>query len=417
MAIKLTNLPKRGDAVLGVLATNKVVFATHESMMSDTLDTSVYEYIGPVLRRSGKQVLYAYKENASKTWSDRYSYKLTGYTLDGTARSGVLSIREASNSWASNVSYTINYNASTVDELIAQLNAFFTNTTNPTFQTQDWVAIKESDNSITLHFKYQASQQANYNTASSGFAISANLLPGCAAIANMLRNNGATGGEGAISNMERAIAYFSSDLNSSTYNPTSDVTSIARTYPICKPGYLGTSQYSGGADRCALLRSVFGEGEAGWLKFMESCLPVVPTDWGNLGMRDGKARTAYLAAQTYTSNTQVTPKALSQAADYCVNISTNVLPKGTFWLPTTEEVHYLLKGIKYGTINDRNADVVNALQNKMGGSAISNDSYFWSCLRGNTYYAWLASGYRGFFSNGSMYNTGVCVPVSLYELP
>jgi len=416
MAIKLTNLPKRGDAVLGILATNKIVFATHESMMSNTLDTSVYEYIGVVLRRSGKKVLYAYKENASKKWSDRYAFKLTGYTLDGTSRTGTLNVRTASD-WGAAVAYTISYNASTLSDFVSQLNTAFQDNTNyPALKTQDWYAELDSSNNVVLHFAFSDYRQAS-NTGSAGFALTANLLPNCTAIANMRRNNGATGGEGAISSMERAIAYFYSDLNSSTYNPTSNVTSIARTYPICKPGYLGTSQYSGGADRCADLRAVFGEGEAGWLKFMESCLPILPTDWGNMGMRNGKERTAHLASQTYVSNTQVTPKALCPAADYCANISTSVLPKGTFWLPTTEEVAYLLKGIKYGTINDRNADIVNALQNKMGGSAISNGSYFWSCLRSNTNNAWYAHGSYGFFYGGVMCYANVCVPVSLYELP
>ena len=96
---------------------------------------------------------------------------------------------------------------------------------------------------------------------------------------------GGTGGEGAISSWPIALAYFRADNSSTTYNPSSDVTDIKRGYPICLPGYLGTSTYQ--SDHCAALRAVYGEGEAGWLKFMESCLPVVPSDFGNMGMDFG----------------------------------------------------------------------------------------------------------------------------------
>ena len=412
--IRLTNNPKRGDAALGVIGTNQVVFATHESMLSASLDTSKYEYIGPVFRRKGNDVLYGYHTTSSQKWSDRYSFKLTGYTLDGAAHTGVLSIREASDSWAANHDYTVAYAASTVDEMVTLLNTFFLNPTNAVFQTQDWFAVKESDDSITIHFAYSDWRQANYNSGKSGFALTANFLPDVKALANIRRKNGATGGEGVISSWERALAYFRSDNSSTTYNPSSDVTDVKRTYPICLPGYLGTSQYQ--SDHCAFLRSIYGEGEAGWLKFMQSCLPVLPSDWGNMGMRDGKARTQLLASKFYTSHTKTDPTPLCPAAYYAANIETATLPKGTFSLGTTEEVFEILDGIKYGTNGSRDADKVNALQNHMGKSAISNGSYLWSCLRINANYAWIAHGSSGFFYNYCMCYAYVVVPVAHLKL-
>ena len=408
--IILTNNPRRGDAALGVLGSNKVVFATNESMMSAALDTSKYEYLGPVLKRKGNDVLYAYHTNTGKVWCERYSFKLTGYTLDGAAHSGVLSIREASDSWAANHDYTVNYSASTVDEMVQWLNTFFLNTANPVFQTQDWYAQKESDDSITLHFAYTSWQQASYNTGKTGFTLTANLMPDVVALANIRRKNGAVGGEGVISSWERALAYFRNDNSSTTYNPSSDVTDVKRGYPICLPGYLGTSQYQ--SDHCAALRAIYGEGEAGWLKFMQSCLPVLPSDWGNMGIRDGKARTQVLASKTYVSHKKTTATPLCPAAFYCADIATSTQPKGTFHLPTTEEVYDILDGIKYGTNASRNADIVNALQNRMNKSAISNGSYLWSCCRNNALGAWFAGGFGGFFGGNSMYVSNTVVPVS-----
>ena len=44
-----------------------------------------------------------------------------------------------------------------------------------------------------------------------------------------------------------------------------------------------------------------------------------------------------------------------------------------------------------------------------------DSSHFWSCLRYNTSIAWVAYGSVGFFYSYSMYNTNVCVPVSLWN--
>lgn len=425
--IRLTNKPRRGDAALGILGTMEQdpVFATLESI--EALGTSStarlaaiteagYEYLGPVIRRRGRDVLYGFGNLTaypSYKWAERYSFRLTGYTLDGTARTGVLSIREASNSWASGVNYTVSYNASTVDALVEQLNAFFQNTANPVFQTQDWAARKESDDSVTLHFAFTASQQTS-NTASSGFALTANLLPDSVAVANIVRRHGGAGGEGSISSWYRALSYFRADNSSTAYNPNTDVTSVKRGYPICLPAYLGTSQYQ--SDHCAFLRSVYGEGESGWLKFMESCLPVNPCDYGNMGMTDGKARTQYLASQTYTSQLKTTATPACPAAYYAANIQTQTQPKGTFWLPTTDEVQALLSDVMYPSHGDNKSDAMNKMQTLLGKANVSNGTFFWSCLRYSASYAWRANGSYGFFYGGYMYYSYGCVPVSLYRL-
>lgn len=421
--ILITQMPQRGDAVLGNLSTKKIVFATRESMMNATLDTQKYEYIGYVVRRKGRKVMWAYgnlSSYPSKKWAERYSFKLTGYTLDGTARTGVLGIREASNSWDSNVNYTVAYQASSVAELVTQLNAFFLDTTNPVFQTQDWYAEADGNNNITLHFAFTNYKQAS-NAGSGGFTLTANFLPGAAALARILRKHGGTSGEGAISSWWRALSYFRQDNSSSTYNPTSEVTSIRTGYPVCLPAYLGKSEYRKEGetqlDYCVLLRQTYGDGEAGWLKYMRSMMPVCPTDYGNMGMRDGHERTQYLAAQTYVSHKKTAPTPTCPAANYCANIETAILPKGTFHLPTAEEMHYLLDGVRYSAAGARNSDPINELQQRMNKAAIDNGSSFWCCLRYSTNNAWHASGARGSFGGNNFYSSFVSVPFSLYELP
>ena len=358
------------------------------------------------------------KTFGSKVWSYIYSFKLTGYTLDGTDRTGVLSIREASNSWAAGVDYTVAYNASTLDELVSQLNTFFRDTTNTVFQTQDWVAIKSGDE-VHLQFHYIDYRQAS-NTGKTGFALTANLLPGITASSSMLRMNGNKGADGTITNWDKAIAYFSSDLNNATYNPTSDVTSTKLQYPICKPGYLGTSQYSGGSDRCAALRAVYGEGEEGWKRFMASFLPVRPTEYGIVGNKaaygDSEKNTAIMGPQTFTKQDGSVVDAFPAAADcYNTTFSHEAMGKGKWVLPDMDTVFSIMKMIHYGTNPSKKSDPINAALDAIGGSALSNSSGVWSSSRYFAYIAWCSYGYYGSASNNGMYGSGLALPLLLLD--
>lgn len=409
----ITNIPNRGDIAVGNLLTKKVEFIKFATFVLSELDTSRYEIEGVVVKRNGKKVLIAHNTRRdSKTWCSRYQWKLTGYTTDGTDRTGVISIRDNSSASA-NTDYTVSYNASTYAELVAQLNTFFADTTNPVFQTQDWYAFLEEDG-IKLQCNYTFWQQDSYNTGKTGFTFTKNTMADVDALANMRRNHGGAGGEGSISNMARAISYFRADISSSTYNPTSVLTSIKTTYPVCLPAYLGTSQHRQ-TDCCAILRNTYGQGEAGWLKYLESCRPVVPTDYGNMGIRNGLELTNILAAKTYTSSTK-TNEPMCLAAKYCADTETQCLPKGKWHLPTPEEVYHILDGVEYGTNNSRNADILNAALYKAGGNAINNGSGLWSCSRSYSSIAWHAYGSIGFFYRYYFCYTYSCVPVSLYKI-
>lgn len=417
--LQFTKLPRRGDAVLGVKGTQGEVLYVKQESIESTADipSDLYEIEGVVLKRRGDKVLIGALAEASKKWCDRYSFALTGYTLDGTEQSGVLSIREASDSWAANHDYTITYACETVAELIEALNTYFA--ANAPFTTQDWVAVDNGNGGITLHFAYTDYRQAGYDTGKTGFTLAANLMPDVVALANIRRRHGGTGGEGVLSSWYRALAYFRQDLSSTTYNPSTTVTSKKTGYPVCLPGYLGHSEYRKTGDEyndyCAALRAIYGEGEEGWLRYMKSMLPVVPTDFGNMGMHDGLERTKVLALKRYSSLT-LTDKPLCPAADYAYTFGTSCLPAGRWHLGTVEDIYDMLDGIIYGTVNDRKADAVNAMLLKLGGMAISNGSSFWSCCRYLSYHAWGASGGYGFFGGSYMYNSGGCRPLSLLSL-
>ena len=365
------------------------------------------------------KVAIMYKAPAGKPLSAIYQYRLTGFICDGTARAGTLSIREASDSWAANHDYTISYNAANELALVGQLNTYFK--ANEPFKTQGWVAKLNDDNTIDLLFKFTNRKQAGYNTGKAGFALSANLFPEWVAATSTLRANGQRSGEGTITNWARALAYFRNDNSSTAYNPAKDVTSVKMSYPICLPGYLGTSQYQ--EDHCSYLRSIYGEGEQGWLKFMASFLPVRPTEYGSNGDKakygDARKNTYYLASQRYVDadgNTQPT----SPAADFAANINYDheLLKKGQWVLPDSDLLFDVIGGIEYPTTNDRNADVINRALKAIGASALGNDSIVWSCSRYNASNGWFSNGYTGFAGgNNSLYNSYLAVPLVLLDVP
>lgn len=364
------------------------------------------------------KVAIMYKAPAGKPLSAIYQYRLTGFTCDGTERAGTLSIREASDSWAANHDYVISYNAANELALVRQLNTYFK--ANEPFKTQGWIAVLNEDNTIDLKHKYDTWHQPSYNGGKAGFTLTANLFPGWLATVYMLRANGQRYREGTITNWSRALAYFRNDNSSTTYNPSKDVTSVKISYPICLPGYLGTSKYQ--SDHCAYLRSIYGEGEEGWLKFMASYLPVRPTEYGSNGDKDkygdAKKNTYYLASQKYVDIDGNTQPA-SPAADFVANIAFDheLLKKGQWVMPDSDLLFDVLGGIEYPTTNDRDADVINRALNAIGAPALGNNSYVWSCSRIYAIIAWLSIANGTMGSNATLNTHCLAVPLVLLDVP
>lgn len=396
-----TALPKIGDAVVGERSTKKLKFITLESFDNASLGSD-YETIGVVYNRRGRKVKIVYKNNASKVWCTKWVLKLSGYTLDGTSRTGVITFRPDSSATA-NTDVTVTYKATTLQGLVDALNTAFAG--NTVMVSQHWVAyINGSD--VCVEHDYTIWQQSSYNGAKDGFTAAPAMMPEVESVADIRRRRGGGGGEGAISSWERAVAYYRTSTGTDTYQgyvPSPISNAKDRAYPIALQSYLGAN--------CAEIRKVFGEGEQGWLNCMAAYMSVCPTDYGNMGIRDGLARTKLIASYKDTFGNPV-----ASAANYCYNIDTIALPKGNWYLPTVEDLTDLLRIIKYGTNDSVNSDPINKALAAMGGNTISNGSYLWSCCRHSSNRAWHADGNYGFFSGGNLCYGLPAVPVSLYVL-
>ena len=348
-----------------------------------------------------------------------FQWRLTGYTLDGTDRTGTLSVREASDSWAANHDYTVTYNATDAASLVSQLNAFFR--ANEPFVTQQWKAVLTEEGEIDIQLiNWTDWRVAGYDKGTNGFTLTANLLPEWQYTSAMLRMNGQRSGEGTIANMPRSLDYLRKDNSSTTHNPSKDITSVKVTYPICLPGYLGTSQYQ--SDHCAFLRSVYGEGEQGWLKFMASFRVVRPTEYGAIGDKakygDARTNTYMLASKTYTDlDGKVQP--LSPACAYIAGVGYDheLAAKGQWVMADADLIFDLMDGIEYPLNPDRNSDVRNRALLAIGAKAFDNNSGVRSCSRISSYGSWFYYGGFGCATGNILYNSHVAAPLLLLDVP
>lgn len=403
--------PEIGDVVVKDIETKTPHYIKLDSFIKAELDESVYEIIGAVAWREHDKVLVVYKENTSTQFMKRPWWYLSGYTLDGTDRTGTLSIRVVDDGWNANVEKVIHYNATSAEGLVEQLNNFFEGDAD--CNVQDWYANIEEDGRVRIHCDgTKAWQIFSYTTAKAGFALTS-CAPEIDSDYIIRRKNGNNGGYGSIFSMQRAIEVFTPDLPSNSYNPSTDVKPMDVVRPIVLPAYLGESQYQ--SDHCKALRERYGEGREGWLKFLESLRPVAPCDYGTMRKRNGKERTDFMVQKMFTSRTVSEPKAMCNAAYYCSNVNSKTVDKGDFWLPTADELSYIFKTIEYGTNSDWNSDPINRCLSQIGNT-ISNKANWWSCCRYVVGSAWYVGGIWGFLNGSSMRDICRVLPVSLYTV-
>lgn len=344
------------------------------------------------------------KTFAAAPMLDRWFVRLSGYTLDGTDRTGTLSVWEASDNWAAAHDYAVGYNADSAEALASQLNAYFK--ANEPFAAQDWVAEADGDGNVTLHYAFTNYCQPS-NAAKDGFALATTIsLPNNRD--RILKRNGKRMINYTILNWPRALESLRGDNANTTYNPDADVTTTKISAPICLPGYLGTSEYQ--SDHCSYLRGVYGEGEEGWLKFMEGFLPAYLLRNG-----DAKRNTYYLAEFKYAGQDGV-EKYASPAASLAANLGYDheLLKQGEWELPDIELMFGLIGQLKYPTTNDRDADPVNSALKAIGAPALKNNSGFWSAIINNI--AGYKMGNNGCINNYFLFISGVSVPLVLLDV-
>ena len=403
-------IPERGDACVGRLSDKKLFYIKADTLVTSELDKSEWEVQGVVSHREGKKVTIVGLGNSSGiAFCDRVWYYLSGYTLDGEEHTIVLAIPTKAN-WNKSVEKTITYTANTVEEFISALNSAFE--ADADFTDQDWYADLTADGRVRVHYVFAAKQNSNF-TAKSGITKT-NSMPEFKQCVRLRRKNGYAIQIGSISSWHRALAFYRNDNGTSSEKGgrLSEQTSLKQSWPINLPTWLGTSAKNPG-DFCKPLRDVYGEGEDGWLRFMQSCMSVTNTD-GGIMMYDGIELNKLLSSFTYTSRKVTEARYMCPAIGWCASFSTSCLPAGSWHLSAPRELVELMRDITQGT---GTPDVLNRTIVAAGGQAISNGSNPLSCARQNTYVVWYSNAAYGCMYLTDMYSTWLSVsPLSQQTL-
>ena len=399
---KFVRIPVRGDIAANDLATKKTMYIPRALYKAADI-AGTHEVLGVVAGIIGNEALIVHPDcGTTARWTDRLWWYCSEYTLDGASHTITFSLRFASNSWSS-ITKTITYSSSTLSDLISALNTAFA--ADSDFTAQEWYA-DEYNEKLRLTCEDLDYRQANYNSASGGLTMGG-CMPEIEGNYNIRRKHGGNGGWGVISSMQRALDFYRNDNGADTHlgGRTTEQTSVKQSHPINLPTWLGTSTKNPG-DFCAPLRAIYGEGEDGWKRFMKSCLPVTPTDYGDMGVHDGKRICEQLAQITGRKMSNSNVVQLMAAFSKPYNIVGSTFSMGDFWLPTVEEITVILGGTNTST------DPLNLGLLAIGGSNIVNSAYLWSCLRCGSSSAWIAGGRFGYFDLNYFPNRFTVVPVS-----
>ena len=400
---KFVRIPVRGDIAANELTTKKTMYIPRALYNAADI-VGTHEVLGSVAGIIGNEALIVHPDcGTTSRWTDRLWWYCSGYTLDGESHTITFSLYFASNSWASAITKTLAYSVSTLSELISALNTAFS--ADSDFTAQEWYA-DEYNGKLRLTCEILDYRQAYYNSSSGGLVIGG-CMPEIASNYNIRRKHGGNGGWGVISSMQRALDFYRNDNGSDTYlgGRTTEQTSVKQSHPINLPTWLGTSTKNPG-DFCAPLRAIYGEGEEGWKNFMKSCLPVMPTDYGDMGVHNGKSVCNPLAKITGRNMSSANVIQLMAAFAKPYNLVGSTFSNGSFWLPTVEEIAVILEGTNTST------DTLNLGLTAIGGSMVINTADLWSCLRYGSYSAWIANGSYGCFDGSGFPYRLTVVPVS-----
>lgn len=132
---------------------------------------------------------------------------------------------------------------------------------------------------------------------------------------------------------------------------------------------------------------------------------------------DGMTNTYNMAGKTFIGQSG-TPIVRHPAAEYCAAVQYNhpLLALGKWFMPTIRQVTDIVRDIRYGTTNNRQADPINRALYLIGGTAISNGSGVWSCSRYLAYNAWFSLGNGGFAGSYVFNNSSLAVPCTLLDI-
>ena len=407
-------VPKFGDAVFvdNVLDSEGhygIHFIDGKSLNMSLL--SGYTPVGVVFEnRKGKVYIHHYKgynggDNTVK-WASAWLYDIDA-VVDGTERS-ITFIQPTSTSGTPLAVGIFTHSCSTQEEFAQQLDTWLRNNQGGKAAGGTWdydwhCEYMENYNGdmkpiVIIDSMVDYRQYATNGIISSGATANANManmIPAISDSVGIKRNNGGSGVRTGA-NYERMLAYWSN--NTTIANPSSMV-SIKDNSNIVSKDQFENNQY------CANLRSEYGTYE----KYIESLMLLYPTLYRLIGKsKDKSVEWNNLLKDRKHKKKDGTLITTFPSFNYAstININSDGLTTGNWYVPNCEEMYWLLSKVTYGLsgITTSNCDQFNKTMSKLGGSLVSCAQPRWSCVRYHYRNSWLFSNYGNFtysnFNNG-----------------
>ena len=393
----LVTIPKYGDAVV-LDADGNIRFIAFGTFNNATFPSS-WTKVGVVYWVQGKDVRFiSHTSLGGKKYSDVWRLKITGYTLDSTDRSGVLTTYD-NNGTAT--ALTFNYNASTKADFVSQFNT--------------WAATSGNDPNSRSYYMYVDSNgdvefvEGNYNHLrqhsdgfSSGLSSSANAvqeipvinwnldMDGYSRVYNTVNIGAIKRWGGRTLSSEEAVSTNKTPISQASFN-----------------GKYGVNY-----------RAIYSSYD----EYLEHNQVKIPVNRGVASWRDvGHQYTYALANNTYTKKDGTSDymyTAARSAATFGYSANANVAA-GKWYIPDVEEMTVLMRPITVGNRGISTVDQydkVNQTIYAMGGDLIGTNATRWCSCRCDSNVMWFYH-HLGHLANDYFYNTFTIVPVCRLLIP
>lgn len=377
----IVSVPEVGD-ILFLDVNNERHFLKHDTYNSASFPAGC-TFVGVVFDVHGNNIKIINKTSSTQKWAEVYQWKVTGWTLDSTNHSGVVTLYN-------NTAFgTFTYNASTLSDCATQLNAWLaSNAPNYTCYLQGTDVILQW-NAYTAYPGTHTIAGLTL-TPTMGDEVS-NTSTECT-----LKTKRRTSWGGV--NLSRFVEYFSA----SGTVPTSNIPITSNT-TVNKVSF-ETSDY------CVDLR-------AKWSTYKDYCkdrMAIFSYPRGVMSFPSGLSDTLALANVTYTAADGST-KYKYPAAHYCNQIAYNHpdMVQGKWYLGSILEYALLVSRLTYGLsgVTIAKADVINRSLNTIGGTLQDVSSNRWSVVRYSSLYSWFVDYAGGVGYSNLFYYAFMAVPV------
>lgn len=391
-------------------------------IVGNTLDVSEIDAnwtaAGVVAYREGGNVMVMdHHDSGTITFTSGWMHAILGMVLSGTQ---TITFQQWNGSANAEVG-TFSTNATTLDAFVEALDLWLRTTGNDP-NGYNWhaekIALEDGSeicavvsDTMSVYQRSNPIVKASSPSGVTGNLYLWNLVDQNTNYQNILRENGGKGYRPGF-NLDRLIEYFRT--NNSTTTPTSMV-SVSDGSEIMNLATYRDNQY------CADLRAKYGEGETGWLKYIESLMMTWPTRdgdvWNMYGT--GKSLTMRMAAFTYKNKSGTNVDTFRAAAWSAKTPTRNSLPAsaglayGDWYMPDIVEMKKI-----FGRWNVAGTSPVQKALAKISPSATDVRSLAvarWAPARYYHTNAWLSNSSGFFTSNGFGSNAGA-VAVALLKL-